>query len=275
MSSEHQIPVPGASLFALELGDGDEVVAILHGGPGASHDYLRPQLDALASPGRRRLLYYDQRGGGRSPLSPGAPFGGVAEHVADLEAVRARLGREQLTVVGYSWGGLLALAWALDHPERVERLALISPAPASAAGRAAMRERLAAAGRRPEVEALRATLDPRDRRARFALAVAGYFHDPRRALELTPFLIKQRAEEAAWQSLGDYDLRPRLDALRVPALVVHGEDDPIPIESARDTARRIGAPLVALPACGHVPYIEAPAPLFAALGGFLDGSDGR
>src|SRR5690348_3094480 len=132
-STDHQIPLEGASLYALEVGTGPAIAVLLHGGPGASHDYLRPQLDALASPGRRRLLYYDQRGGGRSALAPGASFGGIAEHVADLEAVRGWLGQERLTVVGYSWGGLLALAWALDHPERVERLALISPAPSNAA----------------------------------------------------------------------------------------------------------------------------------------------
>src|SRR5262249_3349397 len=133
------IPVGGGALFALWLGEGAPVV-VLHGGPGAAHDYLRPQLDALAAPGRRPLYYY-QRGCGRSPVAAGAAFPGWREHVADLEAVRAWLGRERLDVVGYSWGGLLALLWALEHPERVERLGLIAPAPVSAAGRAEMRAR--------------------------------------------------------------------------------------------------------------------------------------
>jgi pimeloyl-ACP methyl ester carboxylesterase len=51
------IEVPGARLFTLAIGDGPEVAILLHGGPGASHDYLRPQLDVLSRPGARRLFY--------------------------------------------------------------------------------------------------------------------------------------------------------------------------------------------------------------------------
>jgi proline iminopeptidase len=268
------IPLHGAQLFFVEVGDGDDVAVVLHGGPGASHDYLRPQLDAIARPGARRLFYYDQRGSGRSPLEPGTPPGTARDHVADLERIREHLAQPKLTLVGYSWGGLLAMLYALEHPDRVARLALISPAPASSAERPAMRARLQAASKRPEVEALRQELTARaggtlDRRARFALAVAGYFHDPRRAVELTPFLVQQRAEDAVWSSLGDYDLRPRLATLRIPSLIAHGLDDVIPIESARATARALSAELVELPACGHVPYIEAADALFSSLRRFL------
>lgn len=266
------LQVDGAQLFTLEVGDGPEVAVLLHGGPAASHDYLRPQLDALARPAQRRLFYYDQRGGGRSPLDAGVKPGGVDVHVADLEAIRRHLGREQLTLVGYSWGALLAMLYAVAHPERVERLLLISPAPAAGRERAAMKERMVAALQRPAVEALRRTLDlsePEGRRGRFALAVSGYFVDPRRALELTPFVVKQNAEEAIWASLGDYDLRPRLATLTLPALVVHGVDDVIPIETARATATALRAGCVELTDCGHVPYVEAAAPFFAAANAFL------
>jgi pimeloyl-ACP methyl ester carboxylesterase len=132
-----------------------------------------------------------------------------------------------------------------------------------------MERRLAAAQRRPEVEAWRASLDLGDRRARFAAAVAVYFADPRRALELTPFLVKERAQAAVWRSLGDYDLRPALARLSIPAMVLHGLEDPIPFETAAETARLLHAELVPLPACGHAPYVEAPEPLFAALRRFL------
>src|SRR5205823_6130741 len=101
---------------------------------------------------------------------------------------------------------------------------------------------------------------------------AGYFFDPRRALELTPFVVRERAEQAVWRSLGDYDLGPRLPSLRMPTLVAHGEDDPIPIEGARATADALGATFLPLERCGHVPYIEAADRLFPALARFLDGS---
>ncbi len=111
-------------LFTRRVGSGPLVV-VLHGGPGASHDYLLPQYDLLAT--RRSLLYYDQRGGGQSPVPRDTPVG-WREHVADLDALREQLELDRLTLCGYSWGGLLAVLYFLEHPERVARLALVSPA---------------------------------------------------------------------------------------------------------------------------------------------------
>ena len=182
----------------------------------------------------------------------------MATHVADLDGVRRHLGGGPLTLVGYSWGALLAMLYAIEHPDRVAKLALISPAPAAARERAAAKERLAAMGQRPSVQALRERLDPKDRRDRFALAVAGYFAHPERAVDLTPFVVKQSAEDAVWKSLGDYDLRSQLRALSLPAFVAHGDVDPIPLETARATAEALRAELVPISDCGHVPYVEAP-----------------
>lgn len=264
------LEVSGAQLFTIEVGDGPDVAVMLHGGPGASHDYLRPGLDALAQPGRRRLFYYDQRGSGRSPLAAGVAPGTWQDHVADLDAVRVQLGGAPLTLIGYSWGALLAMLYAVEHRAHVARLVLVSPAPAAARERAEAKQRLAAMSARPEVAALRARLDTSDRRTRFALAVAGYFVEPERALGLTPFVVKQSAEDAVWRSLGDYDLRPSLRGLGVPAIVAHGDEDPIPIATARATADALGAELVAIARCGHVPYVEAPAQLVAPLLRFLE-----
>jgi len=257
-------------------------LVLLHGGPGADSRYLRPQLDRLAALGRgRRLVYYDQRGAERSPLDEGIAAGGYPVHVEDLDAVRSFVGVAKLSLCGYSWGGLLALLYATRFPERVARLVLISPAPARHAFRAQLAQNMAASPARPEVVALRQELlvDPVDaatlRQRRFALAVAGYFVDPRRALELTPFRVQQRLEEAIWRSLGDYDLRPQLPKLRgVPALIVHGIQDVIPIASAEETAALMGARLVRLEGCGHVPYIEAAEPLFTAIDEFLAATGG-
>jgi proline iminopeptidase len=263
--------VPGAQLFTVELGDGPDVIIMLHGGPAAGHDYLRPGFDALAEPGVRRLFYYDQRGCGRSPLEPGVAPPGWQTHVADLEAIRVELGIPKLTIVGYSWGALLAMLYAIEYRENVSKLVLVSPAPAAARERAEAGARLKAMGERPSVAALKQTLDLSDRRNRFAVAVAGYFAKPELAVGLTPFVVKQSAEAAVWQSLGDYDLRPSLRGLGVPALVIHGVEDPIPIETALATAKALGADFWALDDCGHVPYVEAPDELFLPLRIFLNG----
>jgi proline iminopeptidase len=263
------LDVGDAQLHTVEIGDGPDVAVMLHGGPGASHDYLRPGFDAVAVAGRRRLFYYDQRGSGRSSLAPGQLPADWRTHVADLDGVRRHLGGAPLTLVGYSWGALLAMLYAIEHPRDVARLALISPAPAAARERAEAKDRLAEMGRRPSVQALRERLDPSDRRNRFALAVAGYFAHPERAVDLTPFVVKQSAEDAVWKSLGDYDLRPQLADLGLPAFLAHGEVDPIPVATARATAEALGAEMVAIPDCGHVPYVEAPEALLPPLLRFL------
>src|SRR5207249_740851 len=152
------VELDGVRLFTRRAGDGPPVV-VLHGGPGAHHDYLLPQYDLLAR--GRTLLYYDQRGGGRSPVGRDTPVG-WREHVADLEALRRHWSIDRLTLLGYSWGGLLAVLYWLEHPQRVERLALVSPAPARAAWRAEFERRFAAR-----------MADPKRARARADLARPG------------------------------------------------------------------------------------------------------
>ena len=130
-TTETTVELNGVRLYTRRVGHGPPVV-VLHGGPGAHHDYLLPQYDHLTE-GGRALLYYDQRGGGRSPVPRDIPVG-WREHVVDLEALRGHWGLDHLTVIGYSWGGLLALLYALEHPDRIARLALVSSAPVTATG---------------------------------------------------------------------------------------------------------------------------------------------
>ena len=267
-------PVRGITLFERRKGAGPSTV-VLHGGPGAHHDYLLPGFDRLAH--RRLLIYYDQRGGGRSPVPREVPTG-WREQVEDLEALRAIWDIPRLSLAGYSWGSLLAVLYALEHPDRVASLALVSPAPVWRGGRAEFERRLAARNANPEVQAARAAVQagglrersPEEyRRKMFEFSVAGYFHDWRKSAELTPFRITGRTQQEVWDSLGDFDLRPRIPSLQVAALVVHGEDDPIPGETARELAGLLRAQFVSLPDCGHVPYVESPERFTRALDDFL------
>jgi proline iminopeptidase len=271
---EEVLVVGGVRLFTRTVGSGPDVI-VLHGGPGAHHDYLLPQFDLLAR--GRRLRYYDQRGGGRSPVPRDVPAG-WREHVADLDGLIAHWNLAPATLLGYSWGGLLALLYAVQHPERVGRLALVSPAAASWRGREAFERRFADRARDPWIRKERQRLaasglaarDPEAYRRRlFELAVAPYFADPRRARDLTPFRVTARTQQEVWESLGAYDLTPDLERLSVPALLVHGRHDPIPLESAQETARALRADLVVLEASGHVPYVEEPETWRAVLDAFL------
>jgi proline iminopeptidase len=266
--------VRGIQIFERRIGSGPPTV-ILHGGPGAHHDYLLPGFDALAR--SRELIYYDQRGGGRSPVPREVPVG-WREQVADLEELRQQWRIERLTLAGYSWGGLLALLYAIEHSDRLDRLALVSPAPVWREARAEFERRFQERNLAPEIQDLRAELresglreqDPAAYAQRlFELSVAPYFFDPRRARELTPFRITGRTQQEVWASLGDFDLRPALASLSLPTLLLHGRDDPIPFQTAQTLAGILQADFQLLADCGHVPYIEAHDQFVALLDEFL------
>jgi proline iminopeptidase len=266
--------VRGVDIFERRIGSGPPAV-ILHGGPGAHHDYLLPGFDDLAR--GRELIYYDQRGGGQSPVSRDTPVG-WREQVADLEELRRQWDLKQLTLIGYSWGGLLALLYAIEHPARAGSLALVSPAPAWREARQEFERRFQERNLAPALQQARADLrasglresNPAEYAQRiFELSVAPYFFDPSRARELTPFRVTGRTQQEVWASLGDYDLRPQLSGLKLPAILLQGDSDVIPVEASRTVSRLLQADFHLLPRCGHVPYIEAHQEFVTLLDGFL------
>jgi proline iminopeptidase len=232
--------------------------------------------------GGRELIFYDQRGGGRSRVDGTEPIT-WRTHVADFERVVDELRVDPLIVVGYSWGGLLALLYAVEAAAgRIgplpRQMLLVDPAPVSRRYRVEFEAEFARRQSSPAVRRLREELaasslrerDPDTYRQRaFELSVAGYFADPDRARDLTPFRVVARVQHAVWDSLGDYDLVPELGSVRVPTLVVHGRQDPIPLGSSEACARALAARLVVLEQCGHVPYVEQPDALFDAAEAFL------
>ena len=238
-------------------------MVVLHGGPGASHDYLRPQFDALAV--GRTLLYYDQRGGGRSEVPRDVPLG-WHEHVADLAALTASAAPGPLTLLGFSWGGLLAILFALEHPESVERLALVAPAGTYAGIRLEFERNFAERQAAPGIVEARAALSRSGLRERdpdafwrkaFELSVAGYFKEPARASLLTPFRVAARAQRGVWESLEGMDLRPRLREITAKTLILHGRYDPIPLAASESLVLALpNARLVVFENSGHALYAE-------------------
>src|SRR5262249_26035330 len=142
--AERWVQAPdGASLFVNEIGPADRPPVIeLHGGPAAHRDSMLPAFARLAD--TFRLVLYDQRGGGRSRAAGNVPLD-FDTQVADVEAVILGSGLEAAHVVGYSFGGLIAMVFAARHPARVEKLALCSSAPPSLEYRAPLERALAAA----------------------------------------------------------------------------------------------------------------------------------
>ena len=254
---------------------------VLHGGPGADHRYLLPQMLHLGD--KFDLLLYDQRGGGRSRSDARVPITWQT-HVEDLDAVVREFGLDPLSIVGYSWGAMLGLLYAIDQRKNPAlkppyRMALINPAPLTREYRRQFEAEFARRQASPQIQRLRDELaasglrerDPEAYRQRaFELGVAGYFSDPNKATDLTPFRVVGRVQQSVWESLGDFDLIRDLEGIRIPSIIIHGRDDPIPLASSSEASKALGTNLVVLDECGHVPYVEQPSKLFGALDPFLD-----
>lgn len=126
MTAVHEglVAVRDTELFVTTTGTGPPML-VMHGGLGIDHTCLRPWLDALGD--IAELVFYDHRGNGRSARPPLDEVD-HATWVADADALRERLGHDQVVVLGHSYGGFLAMRYALAHPGRVRGLVLVSTA---------------------------------------------------------------------------------------------------------------------------------------------------
>jgi proline iminopeptidase len=269
-----------ARLHVEQTGAGPPIV-LLHGGPGA-YDYLGDSALADMLAAGHTVYSYDQRGCRHSP-SPG-PFT-VAAHVADLEAVREHVGAERMSLLGHSWGGFLAMAYAVAHPPRVARMILLSSAGPRGGWRQAFADRLEA-NHTPEQRAELRRIDQRLARTRdrgererlyherFNVALPSYVAPAHRAAAPR---MEYYAREVNIATMGDalrleaQDTLPRrLAARRIPALIVHGTADPIPWSVVDDLRAALPrAVIVRLENCGHFPWLETPQALEEALADFL------
>ncbi len=110
---------------------------IVHGGPGLDHSYLRPWLDPLAK--QRQLIFVDLRASGQSPSCLAEDFK-LDNIVADLEALRTRLGIERWSLLGHSAGGFVVQHYARNNPDRIDSIVLASTSAAPAKIRPAVFE---------------------------------------------------------------------------------------------------------------------------------------
>jgi proline iminopeptidase len=273
-------------LFCRDVGDGPPIV-VVHGGPDFDHCYFLPELDRLAD--AFRLIYYDQRGRGRSAGGVRPEDVTLSSEIEDLDRVRSGFGLEAVAVLGHSWGGVLAMEYALRHPDRVSHLLLLDTGPASADDWRSFREGLARR-RSADVDAMRAIAST-DAYARGDLeAEAAYYRihfriTVRRPDQLELLVARLRSnfteqgvvlaravEHRLHQQTSesaDWDLFPALRRLDVPTLVLHGEDDFVPVELAARIAEAVPeARLSVLPACGHFTYLEAPEEVFEEISRF-------
>jgi proline iminopeptidase len=275
-------------LFYRTVGIRGDTVIFLHGGPGENFQGVGPDLEPLAQ--RHVLLFYDQRGSGRSETPSDTTLVTAERHVADLEAVRRQFNLDRVTLIGHSWGCGLAALYAAAHPDVVQRLLLIAPLPPARIPFFAAR--LAAVAKRDS--ALRVALgwgaddelsgmdaEARCHRRRL-FSDLRYYADSaaiRRkrgdycAVPPRAYQAQQLTQRRTLASLGDWDFRPLLDSISVPSLIVEGALTPLPLDAVVIWAALIPqARLLLVPGAGHgYPFVEQPGLFFPAVERFLNG----
>jgi proline-specific peptidase len=254
------------------------------GGPGFSARYLG-DLGGLDD--WLELVLLDPRGTGGSDRPADVSAYAIEDYVDDLEELRAHLGLERLNLLGHSHGGVVAMAYAARHPDRVERLILASTLARWAPEQeAAMEEAVASHGDQPWYADARAALDAEQ---------AGDFETDEEMAELGfrefPFYFRHYGEKerAYVETLrGDptnaetllyfnrvifptFDLRPELEKISAPTLVITGADDFItgPPSAAEIEQGLADVTKVLIPECGHFIFVEAPEPFGEAVVSFL------
>ena len=275
---EHQrwVTVGGHAVNTIELGRGPAIL-LVHGLSGCWPNWLEQLAPFSAT---NRVIAIDLPGFGHSPGQAGAiSMEGYAEL---LDGLLGALGVARATVLGNSMGGLIAAELAASHPERVERLVLISPAGISTFANRLTGRAVPFVRRLERVLALgaawtAANSDAITRRPRLrALALNGVIRHPSR---LSPQLAAEQVRGAgtdgflrALEAILDYDVSPRLAAISCPALIVWGSDDRlIPVRDADLFAEGIaGARKVVYPDTGHMAMLERPGEFNALLREFLD-----
>jgi len=262
---------------------------VAHGGPDFDQQYLLPDLDRLAR--SSRLVYYDQRGRGRSYSGETADDITVAGEIADLDDVRRSVGAERVTMLGHSWGCVVAMEYAVTHPDRISHLVLMNTAPATPADAAFTRQHVASLRSADQAAAMKALAADQRYLAGDVAADLAYhrihFAAALQRRELLDELLARLRRGATAEGIiaaraiehglyaqtwlrDDYDLLDRLTELRVPTLLLHGDHDLIPVECAQHIAEAIpGARLDVLGACGHFAFLDQPDLTFDGIENFV------
>jgi proline iminopeptidase len=278
-----------AKLYYRAIGSGADTIIAIHGGPGVDLESIAGDFAPLGA--RHVVIFYDQRGAGRSTLPTDSSRLNATQQVADLDAVRRHFRLAQVTLVAHSYGPLLAATYAIAHPEVVRRMVFFGPVPPrrgtfwtrfgqSMATKldSAARVRMAAASRM----LADSTVDARTAcRAYWAEGMRPRLAEPERTLPLIrsdlcasdPAGIRyglRTTNRLVMGSYGDWDIRAALANVPAPTLVVHGEAEAIPMDLVEEWVSALPhARLLRVPRAAHFTYAERPELVWPAVEAFL------
>jgi proline iminopeptidase len=274
------VKAPGATLYVEVHGAAGSGVpfVVVNGGPGFSHDFMlcSDAWDVLAK--KRPVVFYDQRGTGKSPALAENQSCNLADQIDDLDAVRAHLGAPKIDLLGSSWGGYLVMAYAARHPEHIRHLVILdSAAPKRSDTKFLFKEVFPDVIERQESYNFADELgDAKAGEAGTREYLSMIFYSPeKRDAFLTKFaptmVLNKKVNQAIWNDLERFDLNPELRKYNFPTLVITGRYDMnvAPIV-AWDIHRAIpGSKFVVFDKSGHFPFYEEPEEFVRVVEDFL------
>jgi len=285
----------GALIYYEAMGRGAPLV-IVHGGPGASHDYFLPYLLPLMR--SHKLVFIDERGSGKSSKLENPKQYTIANMVEDIEAVRQTLDLGKISLLGHSFGGALVQGYAFKYQKNLSHLILGS----TFASTRELNEALAK---------MKANMDPKDRERVNALETAGLFgkgevwehgryseeyaklawgkgyfpyiyhnqpdpnYDPLSSNTSTAWDVYREMWGSDGEFIVDGNLREveyvdRLSEIKVPTLVMVGEHDESDPKMSKEMHEKIaGSQLVILPNSGHMTFVDQTELFLKAVQDFL------
>lgn len=252
-------------------------LVVANGGPGFDHSYLLcgDVWDRLAK--SRKVVFYDQRGNGKSSELKDGQACGLAEQIDDLDALRAHLQFDKIDLLGHSWGGYLVMAYASRHPERIAHLVIVDSAAPKIQDTLFLFKNIYPETTERE-DGLAFAVELGDEKA-----VAADIHEYLSMLFYSPqlrdaFLARsssfdytQTVNRAVWGDLQRFDLNPELPKFTFPTLVVTGRYD---FNVAPSVAYSIhnaipGSDFAVFEKSGHLPFCEEPNEFIQRLEGLL------
>jgi len=267
--------VNGYKLYYVTLGRGTPVI-FMHGGLGFDHQYFRPFVDPLAD--SAKVVYYDQLGHGRSDRPANFNEITLARLSADCDGLATALGFDKFVLVGHSYGGFIALDFALRYPNRLSGLVLSC----TAADLASFVLRNPLGGTAAEQTALsRLFAGPAENgtdqafRTNWIGAVPLYYKNVTPPAGVLADVDGRTIYSAAAfnrgnELLGGYDFVPQLASIGVPTAVHYGTGDIWRFGDIEKIAKNIsGAALKYFPNSGHWPFQEEQAAFLGYMRGFL------
>ncbi len=280
--TEGFLEINGSQVYYKTMGEGEPLL-VIHGGPLLDHSYLLPYLEALADD--YELIFYDQRAAGQSSIAVNPETMSLHGFIEDIEQLRQQLNLEKINLLGHSWGGLLAMKYAIEYDQNLNHLILSNASAPSALD--AQQEGLLVTQKMTKRDqdklnnltssGLLRTEDPSEAiKEMMMISYRVHMYDTGNLDRLSlyipkDFMLRSQTYRTLNPDLSSYDFYDHLITVRTPTLVLFGESEPaVQLHANRMVGAFQNGELYVVKGAGHFPFIESNKDYTAKIKSFIN-----